>query len=80
MLSESADARPSTLCLSASSEGSFGQNFLRFCDPASRRKPVVCRPWQTPLGACASPCFSRPGPQARVPTCGLGEAVSSGAP
>jgi hypothetical protein len=25
--------------------------------PASRRKPVVCHPWQIPLGACASPLF-----------------------
>jgi hypothetical protein len=38
-----------------------GQNFLRFCDRASRRKPVVCHPWQTPLVACDEPCFSRRG-------------------
>jgi hypothetical protein len=29
--------------------------------PASRRKPVVCHPWQTPLVACDEPCFSRRG-------------------
>jgi hypothetical protein len=27
-----------------------GQNFLRFRNPAARRKPVVWRPCQTPLG------------------------------
>jgi hypothetical protein len=36
-----------------------GRHFLRFCDPAARRKPVVCLSRQTPLGACAKPCFSR---------------------
>jgi hypothetical protein len=30
--------------------GACGKNFLRFCDRASRRKPVVWRPCQTPLG------------------------------
>src|ERR1035438_1087974 len=34
-----------------------GQNFLRFCGPASRRKPVVCHPWQTSLVACDEPMF-----------------------
>ena len=36
--------------------GGCGRNFLRFCDPASRRKPVVCHSRQTPLGVHAEPC------------------------
>ena len=34
-----------------------GKNFRRFRIPASRGKPVVCRQWQTPLGACAEAVF-----------------------
>jgi hypothetical protein len=34
------------------------ENFLRFCSRASRRKPVICRPWQIPLDVYVSPAFS----------------------
>jgi hypothetical protein len=39
-----------------------GKPFCAFAVLASRRKPVICHPWQTPLDVYVSPCFARPGP------------------
>ena len=41
--------------------------FWGFRFPASLRKPVIRSPLQIPLGACAEPCLSLPGLQARDP-------------
>jgi hypothetical protein len=53
VLAASADVRPGASWLLV------GQ-ILRFSYPAARRKPVVCRHWQTPLGAYAEPMFCTP--------------------
>jgi hypothetical protein len=36
------------------------QNFLRFCNPATLRKPVICLSWQIPLDVYVSPVFFTP--------------------
>jgi hypothetical protein len=37
-----------------------GKPFCAFAILASRRKPVFCHPWQTPLVACDEPLFCTP--------------------
>jgi hypothetical protein len=40
--------------------GGCGQNFLRYRLPATRRKPVICLPWQIPFDVSVSPVFCTP--------------------
>ena len=40
--------------------GGCGQNFLRFCNPATLRKPVICLSWQIPLDVSVSPLICTP--------------------
>jgi hypothetical protein len=37
--------------------GRCGKNFLRFCNPAALRKPVICLSWQIPFDVYVSPVF-----------------------
>jgi hypothetical protein len=36
------------------------RNFLRFCNPAALRKPVMCLSWQIPFDVYVSPMFRTP--------------------
>jgi hypothetical protein len=49
--------------------GGCGRNFPRSCDPASRRKPVICRPGKIPLDIYISPVFRTPRKTSKRSTC-----------
>jgi hypothetical protein len=61
------EARVGLTACASRTAGGCGKNFLPSRFPASGRKPVVCRPGQSPPVACDGPCFSRPKRQNVLP-------------
>jgi hypothetical protein len=61
--------------------GGCGKNVLRFCDPASRRKPVACQSTADPARRMRRALFFTPRPASSRPhSCAVGMAVSSVTP